>query len=236
MGRSANQREDRMLRMCCRRTRLVTTLRSVTEPAYRLRAATAWGVLLGGALVVPTYIVMLLSGAAAGGALPAGETVALLAPRVVVLKAARTLHLFDGERLVRSYPIDLGSAPVGPKHRRDDGRTPIGTFHVVTKNADSPYRLFIGLDYPHLAATKRGLSLGLISPGEAASIQRALAAGRRPSWDTALGGGIGIHGHRISAGRSPRRDWTGGCIALSDDHVEELFAVMRIGDPVEILP
>jgi lipoprotein-anchoring transpeptidase ErfK/SrfK len=70
----------------------------------------------------------------------------------------------------------------------------------------------------------------LISGGQAVSLLQAIAADQRPDWDTPLGGGIGIHGHREGT------DWTAGCIALSDEHVEELFQVLRIGDPIEILP
>jgi murein L,D-transpeptidase YafK len=154
----------------------------------------------------------------------------LASPRVVVLKSKRLLCLFDGDRLIRSYAIDLGSYPSGPKHRQGDGRTPLGTFRVVTRNAASPYHRFLGLDYPNTEAVGRGLREGLISKGEAASIRAALAAGRCPDWSTALGGGIGIHG------RWRGSDWTAGCIALADENVEELFSVLRIGDPVEILP
>jgi murein L,D-transpeptidase YafK len=156
--------------------------------------------------------------------------ISLVAPRVVVLKAKRVLHLFDGTCLVRSYPIDLGVSPDGPKRRRGDGRTPVGKFRIVTKNTDSRYHRFLGIDYPDLATAEWGLANGLISPGEVAAIRHSLAAGRCPNWNTALGGGIGLHGHRDG------RDWTGGCVALSDAHVEELFSVLRIGDPVEILP
>ncbi len=168
----------------------------------------------------------------AGGTRPGGpaNSITLAAPRVVVLKGKRTLHLFDGDRLVRSYAIDLGGLPVGPKRRKGDRRTPIGAFRVVTKNAGSPYHRFLGIDYPDLGTTWWGLARGLISLGEAASIRKALGAGRCPDWGTALGGGIGIHGRRIGS------DWTGGCIAMSDRHVEELFSVLRIGDLVEILP
>jgi murein L,D-transpeptidase YafK len=154
----------------------------------------------------------------------------LSSPRVVVLKAKRSLHLFDGEVLVRSYSIDLGTDPSGPKLRQGDGQTPTGVFRVVTKNAASCYHRFLGLDYPNAEAVERGLRQGLLSPGEASSIRDALAGGRCPDWSTALGGGIGIHGHRRGS------DWTAGCIALADEHVEELFSVLRIGDPVEILP
>ena len=165
-----------------------------------------------------------------GANAPRSRAIVVDSPRVMVLKARRILHLFDGQRLVRTYPVDLGSVPDGPKRRKDDGRTPLGSFRIVTKNADSQYHRFLVIDYPDSAAIEWGLASGLISVGEAKAIRQALESGQCPSWHTALGGGIGIHGRRIG------RDWTGRCIALSDGHVEELFSVLRIGDPVEILP
>lgn len=210
--------------------------------SYRLRAEVAAGVVMGCVLLIVVTV------ASAGRTRPTesrsqalekpgavrpartADPILLASPRVVILKAKRTLYLLDGDRLVRSYRIDLGAEPVGPKRRKGDQRTPIGIFRVASKNAQSPYCRFIGLDYPDPAAAGWGLARGLISPGEAASIRRARAAGRCPDWSTALGGGIGIHGRRLG------HDWTGGCIALSDRHVEELFSVLRIGDPVEILP
>lgn len=158
------------------------------------------------------------------------RAISVSAPCVVVLKSDRLLHLFDGHRLVRTYPIDLGFAPVGDKRRRGDGRTPLGTFRVVTRSAETRYYRFLGLDYPGRAATEFGLANGLVSPGEASAIERALVSGGCPDWSTALGGGIGIHGRRRGS------DWTAGCIALSDENVAELFDVLRIGDTVEILP
>jgi len=159
-----------------------------------------------------------------------GSMINVKSPRVVILKAARTLHLFDGERLVRTYPLDLGRRPIGRKQRKDDGRTPIGSFEVATKNFDSPYHRFIGINYPGTIAADWGLDHGLISEGQHQSILRALAHGLQPDGSTGLGGGIGIHGRRKG------RDWTGGCAALSDEHIEELYTVLRIGDPIEILP
>ncbi|UCF33395.1 MAG: L,D-transpeptidase [Phycisphaerales bacterium] len=151
-------------------------------------------------------------------------------PRLVVLKSKRVLYLFDHDRLVRTYPVDLGFAAAGQKFRAGDGRTPEGNFRIVTKNASSPYHRFLGINYPGEESIKWGLQQGLISGGQAISLLQAIAADQRPDWDTPLGGGIGIHGHREGM------DWTAGCIALSDQHVEELFEVLRIGDPVEILP
>jgi murein L,D-transpeptidase YafK len=151
-------------------------------------------------------------------------------PRVVVLKSKRVLHLFDGNRLIRTYPVDLGFAAVGQKFRAGDGRTPEGNFRIVTRNAASSYHRFLGINYPGEEAISVGLQQGLISGGQASGLRQAIVGDQPPDWDTPLGGGIGIHGHRKGT------DWTAGCIALSDQHVEELFEVLRIGDPIEILP
>lgn len=155
----------------------------------------------------------------------------LTEPRVVILKSRRVLHLFDGEQLVRSYPIDLGLAPIGDKRLAGDGRTPEGLFRIVTKNPASPFHRFLGIDYPHADAVKHGLASGLITLGEAAAILKELQTGVCPDWSTSLGGGLGIHG---AGGRG--FDWTAGCVALADSHSTELFDALRIGDSVEILP
>jgi len=151
-------------------------------------------------------------------------------PHVVVLKSKRTLHLFDGDRLVRIYPIALGTQPSGQKLHAGDGRTPEGKFRICSRNPQSKYHRFLGIDYPDVPAAQRGLHDGLVSFGEFRDVVIAHNAGRCPSWSTALGGGIGLHGHG-SAG-----DWTAGCIALDDADIEELYDVLRIGDEVEILP
>lgn len=151
-------------------------------------------------------------------------------PRVVVLKSHRILHLFDGDQLVRSYAIDLGTRPIGPKTRDKDGRTPEGLFRIATRNPNGTYGRFLGISYPDVAAARRGVAEGYLSPGEADQIYEAHRTGVCPPWTTALGGGLGLHG----GGRGT--DWTAGCIALKDADMEELFTVLRVGDPVEILP
>jgi len=151
-------------------------------------------------------------------------------PRVVVLKEARRLYLYDGDELVRVYQVNVGQNPRSGKVRDGDMRTPIGRFKVVTKNPDSPYHRFLGINYPHEQAVASGLSLGLITEGEAEAIRSDLREGRCPNWSTALGGGIGLHGGRVGRGT------TAGCVAVSDQHIEELFNILRVGDPIEIWP
>lgn len=159
-----------------------------------------------------------------------GDALPVESPHVVVLKSARSLLLFDGHSLVRSYPIDLGTSPIGQKRIAGDGRTPEGRFRIVTKNADSPYHRFLGISFPDPEAVERGLRDGLLSTGDALRLLEAAEDGRRPDWRSGMGGGIGLHGHRRGD------DWTGGCVALKDEHIAELFSILRIGDSVEILP
>ena len=156
-------------------------------------------------------------------------------PRVVVLKAKRHLYLFDGEDLARTYPIALGFSPVGDKQRISDGRTPEGVFRICSKKKDSQHHRFLGIDYPGAATARRGLARGLLTAGEAEAIIAACAAGRCPPWTTALGGAVGLHGGGTGAA-AEATDWTAGCIALADSHIDELFDVLRLGDVVEILP
>lgn len=166
-----------------------------------------------------------LAGSATGGA-----SRGLVNPRVVVVKHQRVLHLFDGARLIKSYRIALGRCPVGDKVCQRDDRTPLGRFSVCSRNRSSLYHRFLGISYPNERAVRRGLVEGWLSLGQAQAIRTALRRGRPPDWTTPLGGGIGLHG----GGND--RDWTAGCIALTDEMIEELDAILRLGDPVEILP
>lgn len=193
----------------------------------RCAAATISGTLIG------AFLLFSLSAVAGTRGMSRPEPAwqgTLQAPRLVVLKGARRMHLFDGDGLVRTYRIDLGIAPVGQKLRVGDGRTPVGRFRIVTKNEASPYARFMGISYPDANAADRGHADGLVSTGLAGAIRAAFETGACPNWSTGLGGGIGVHGGRRGS------DWTAGCIAVSDAAVRELFDVLRIGDVVDILP
>ncbi len=189
--------------------------------------ASVGGPIIGGLVILA---VVTFAGVGGGADRHGANAIRLDSPSVVILKSKHVLHLFDGDTLIRSYPIDLGTFPEGQKRRAGDGKTPEGIFHATALNPGSQYHRFIGIDYPDSSAVTRGLATGLISPGQAADIRHALRNERCPDWATALGGGIGIHGSRQGY------DWTAGCIAMADRHVEELFAVLRPGDPIEILP
>lgn len=151
-------------------------------------------------------------------------------PRLVVRKSARKLEFFDGEKLLKTYKIVLGFAPVGDKEIEGDGKTPLGDFYVFTKNDQSRFYLSLGLSYPNTDDAIRGLRENLITQAEYDEIVRAIAEKRMPPQNTALGGEIYIHGGGTA------KDWTWGCVALENELMRELFDAVPAGAKVTILP
>jgi murein L,D-transpeptidase YafK len=151
-------------------------------------------------------------------------------PRVVIRKKARELALYDGPELRKRYAIALAANVSGDKEREGDRKTPEGIFYVCMRNEASRFHKFMGLSYPAPSDAARGLQARLVSRVEHDAILKAHRTRGCPPWKTALGGEVGIHGRGIG------RDWTLGCIALADEDIDELWAVLRIGDPVVIEP
>lgn len=151
-------------------------------------------------------------------------------PRIVVRKSKRTLEFFDGDRLTKTYTIALGFAPAGDKEKQSDGKTPEGDFYVFVKNPKSKFHLSLGLSYPSKDDAVRGLADSLITRTQHDQIIAAIDAGKMPPQQTALGGEIYIHGGGVG------RDWTWGCIALSNSDIEEIYNAVRVGAKVTIKP
>ncbi|WP_090270915.1 L,D-transpeptidase family protein [Thalassovita taeanensis] len=132
--------------------------------------------------------------------------------RVVVFKQDRKMHLLSNESALKSYDIGLGFAPSGHKSVEGDGKTPEGQYRIDRRNPNSEFHLSIGISYPNTEDRAR-----------------ALAVGQRP------GGDIFIHG-RPRKNRKGGRDWTAGCIAVSNREIEEIYAMVRDGTPISIYP
>ena len=154
----------------------------------------------------------------------------LVKPRIEVFKAKRQLLLYDGEKLVKTYPVALGSNPVPAKERQGDRATPEGTYFICLKNPQSQYHLSLAISYPGPADAKRGLKANLISKQEYQAILKADADRKPPPWNTKLGGEVFVHGR----GSSP--DWTWGCVALDDVDIEELYRLVPVKTPITIHP
>src|SRR5215471_5854362 len=126
------------------------------------------------------------------------------ADRVVVAKAARTLTLYRGVEVLKTYKIALGRSPDGPKEQEGDGRTPEGVYVIDARNAQSAFHRSLHVSYPN-ADDRRRAARRQVRPGGAIMIH-GLPNGL---------GGIGA-AHRL-------RDWTEGCIAVTDEEIEEIW-------------
>lgn len=134
---------------------------------------------------------------------------------VRVEKRARRLLLLDSDgrplRIVTG--IQLGDDPVGPKRFEGDERTPEGRYVIDYANPSSSYHLSLHISYPDAR-------------------DRAYAESRGRS----AGGQIFIHGqpNALEGGRM-EGDWTDGCIALSNEEIEELWQLVPDGTPIDIV-
>ena len=137
--------------------------------------------------------------------------------RVVVVKTQRRLYLYDGDMPVLSYPIALGGNPLGHKQQEGDQRTPEGRYVLDYRNPNSRFYRSIHISYPNSADKARARKRG-VSPG----------------------GEIFIHGlpngMGWAEGWAHAFDWTDGCIAVSNRHMDELWATVKNGTPIEIRP
>ena len=115
-------------------------------------------------------------------------------PFILIKKSERTLEVFDGERLIKSYSISLGFAPKGDKEIEGDGKTPEGDFYIFTKNPQSSFFLSLGISHPNIEDAERGLKNGIISKSEYDEISKAIAEKGMPPQKTKLGGEVYIHG------------------------------------------
>ena len=149
---------------------------------------------------------------------------------VRIRKEARTLELWKEGELVHTCGIGLGFDPLGHKEREGDGRTPEGPYYACTRNDQSRYYLSIGLSYPNVEDAAYALEKGSITQAQHDDIAQAIDSGRRPPWDTPLGGEIMIHG------RGGTSDWTAGCVAVDDEDMDILWEHVSIGTPIWVLP
>jgi lipoprotein-anchoring transpeptidase ErfK/SrfK len=137
--------------------------------------------------------------------------------RILIEKSARRLMLISQGEVLKAYKIALGGNPIGPKERQGDNKTPEGTYVIDARNRDSRFHLSLHISYPNERDRNRAKELG-VSPG----------------------GDIMIHG--VKNGSSwvgdahAEVDWTKGCIAVTNEEIEEIAKLAPNGTIVEIRP
>ena len=153
-----------------------------------------------------------------------------------VSKANKTLYVYRGTDLIKKIPADFGLNAFADKERRgstiepDHWRTPDGTFYVVNRNPKSQFYKALVLNYPTSEDAERGRNEKLITEAQYRAIVEAERNQRTPPMNTPLGGWIEIHGRGTGVGEN----WTQGCVAVRDAHIDEIWHLAQVGTPVVI--
>lgn len=136
---------------------------------------------------------------------------------VVVYKSRHIMHLISGNEVVRSYRVALGRNQLGPKQKAGDSRTPEGTYIIDGHIKDSRYYKSLHFSYPN-----------------SRDLETAKKKGYPP------GGNITIHGlpkgYEDLADFQYRKNWTRGCIAVSNAEMDEIWRLVADGTPIIINP
>lgn len=122
------------------------------------------------------------------------------------------MYLLHHDKVLEDYDIKLGFAPIGHKQIEGDGRTPEGIYLIDRRNPNSQFHLSLGISYPNDADRAYAKSIG-----------------KEP------GGDIFIHGQKNPLKRD-KGDWTWGCISVTNKQMEDIYAMVRDGTPIQINP
>jgi len=135
----------------------------------------------------------------------------------IVDKIKHKGYLYYNGKLSREYDVEFGRNWIGDKHYSGDKATPEGMYKIIKKkaNGNSGYHKALLINYPNeqdYAVFNNRKRLGQISK------------------NSHIGGLIEIHGN---GGKGD--DWTAGCVALTDNDIDELFSRVSVGTPITIV-
>ncbi len=111
----------------------------------------------------------------------------------------------------------MGPRPRGHKLHAGDERTPEGRYILDFKTEKSDFYKAIHISYPNEQDIKRASDIG-----------------------AAPGGSIMIHGMPNNTTLPPELvqmfNWTDGCIAVTDQDMDEIWSAIKPGTPIDIRP
>ncbi len=136
---------------------------------------------------------------------------------IEVYKSRRLLLVKQGDHTLQKMPVALGRNPVGTKEMSGDNKTPEGKYIIDYRIEKSEYYKGLHISYPTGKQTREAKEKG-VDPGGAILIH-----GTKPIWSW-LGQ---LH---------TWRDWTYGCIAVSNDEMDLLFKTVPVGSEIYIYP
>lgn len=134
---------------------------------------------------------------------------------IIVDKSEHRLYIYKAGKKIKSYVCELGYNSGQQKLMAGDGATPEGRYRVVKVNNGSKYYRALLLNYPNEEDKKRfaaNIKSGVVPSG------------------AKIGGLIEIHGHGGTG-----RDWTDGCVAVTNDQMDYIMKLAGVGTPVTIV-
>lgn len=137
--------------------------------------------------------------------------------KVVVEKATHTLTLYAQGKVVKTYRVAIGVGAPGQKVSAGDDRTPEGTYIIDAKTTASEFHRSLHISYPNESDRRRARDAGK-------QLSNLIAIHGTPDWIQRM----------QEVGKHP--DWTAGCIAVRNAELDELYALVPTGTPVEIKP
>ncbi|UUM28753.1 L,D-transpeptidase family protein [Acinetobacter colistiniresistens] len=140
---------------------------------------------------------------------------------IEVFKSQRILQLKHQQEVIRSYPIRLGFDPIGHKQFEGDGKTPEGSYSIDWRNPQSAYYKSLHISYPNVDDISYAKQQGQSAGGN------VMIHGTVPTRATSV---------PASASYMPRKDWTLGCIAVTNSDMDEIWLLVSDHTPIIIHP
>jgi len=138
---------------------------------------------------------------------------------LLVIKSESRLYLLSKGKIIKEYRVSFGKEPVGHKFKEGDQKTPEGIYTLDYKKKDSTFHRALHISYPNKADKEKARQAG-VSPGGFIMLhgQTAGEIGWFSSWAIRF------------------FDWTDGCIAVTNEEIEEICSLVKVGTPIEIRP
>jgi murein L,D-transpeptidase YafK len=137
--------------------------------------------------------------------------------KIVVYKSQRALLAYSNGVLIKKFKISIGKNPIGKKEIKDDFKTPEGKYFISMKGPHPLYHKYLYVSYPNKS-----------------DILHAKALNKNPGGEILI---HGIHKKYVYAGKFHRLvDWTKGCMALTNNEIEDLYNAVNVNTPIEIYP
>lgn len=140
--------------------------------------------------------------------------------------------LYDKQgKEISRYKIALGAEPEGHKVQEGDERTPEGLYKINYKKQDSKFHLALQISYPNKQDKAKAKKLG-VDPGGSIMIhglpnnlEKWLAGYPSYLQNWIMNGGTKYHS---------LINWTDGCIAVTNNEIEEIWELVDWGTWVKI--